>query len=133
MQQPEVSNFDSSAIEADEIVPDSESNSMEKGRTMRAKGLKLPSISVESMQIVALIAIITILAISMQINNDRFLSAANLKVMTVNFIPEAIMALGMTKHKKAASTIPEKVILLGMIKCLISMNMMEMNAPIRKY
>ena len=96
MPQSEIQNIDSSPNEAFAAVPDSKSNSMEQGITMRAKGLKLPSISVESMQIVALIAIITILAISMQINNDRFLSAANLKVMTVNFIPEAIMALGMT-------------------------------------
>lgn len=53
-------------------------------------------IGVEGMQQVALIFICVILAVSMQLNFPQFLSPANREVILVNYVPEAIMALGMT-------------------------------------
>jgi ribose transport system permease protein len=48
------------------------------------------------MQQVALIVVCIILAIGMQVNFPRYLSAANIEVMLGNFVSEGIMALGMT-------------------------------------
>ena len=53
-------------------------------------------IGVGGMQQVALILICVIMAIGMQLTHPRFLSSANREVMLVNYVPEAIMALGMT-------------------------------------
>ena len=49
-----------------------------------------------TLQKLGLLAICIILAVGMQLSNDRFLSPANIEVMLVNFVPEGIMALGMT-------------------------------------
>ena len=53
-------------------------------------------IGVGGMQQVALILICVIMAIGMQLTHPRFLSSANREVMLVNYVPEAIMVLGMT-------------------------------------
>lgn len=54
------------------------------------------SLDVGSMQQVALVVVCLLLAVLMQLRNPRYLSAANIEVMLVNFLPEGIMALGMT-------------------------------------
>jgi ribose transport system permease protein len=54
------------------------------------------NLDVGSMQQVALVVVCLLLAVLMQLRNPRYLSAANLEVMLVNFLPEGIMALGMT-------------------------------------
>ncbi len=48
------------------------------------------------MQQVALVVVCLLLAIFMQLNFPRYLSGPNIEVMLVNFVPEGIMALGMT-------------------------------------
>jgi len=53
-------------------------------------------IGVGGMQQLALILICVIMAIGMQLTHPRFLSPANREVILVNYVPEAIMALGMT-------------------------------------
>lgn len=53
-------------------------------------------IGVGGMQQVTLILICVIMAIGMQLTHPRFLSSANREVMLVNYVPEAIMVLGMT-------------------------------------
>lgn len=53
-------------------------------------------LDVGAMQQIALVAVCLLLAIVMQLNFPRFLSGPNLAVMFGNFIPEAVMALGMT-------------------------------------
>jgi len=52
--------------------------------------------SVETLQILGLIAVILAISFGMQANFPRFLNPLNLEIMTVNFVPEAIIALGMT-------------------------------------
>lgn len=54
------------------------------------------SMSVESLQVIGLVVAIAFIAIGMQTQFDIFLSTANIEVMIVNFLPEAIIALGMT-------------------------------------
>ena len=53
-------------------------------------------IGVGGMQQVALIFLCLILAIFMQVNYPQYLNPANREVMLVNYVTEAIMALGMT-------------------------------------
>lgn len=64
--------------------------------TASSKGGWFRSMDVGSMQQLALVAICLLLAIIMQLNFPRFLSGPNLAVMFGNFVPEAVMALGMT-------------------------------------
>jgi ribose transport system permease protein len=65
------------------------SSSRSAGRFGRAaSGLNL--------QVVGLVAIIVVIALLMQTNFPRFLHPLNLEVMLVNFLPEAIIAIGMT-------------------------------------
>ena len=52
--------------------------------------------SVETLQLLGLIAVILAISFGMQANFPRFLNPLNLEIMTVNFVPEAIIALGMT-------------------------------------
>ena len=52
--------------------------------------------SVETVQTIGLTLIIIVISILMQSNFPRFLHPLNIRVMAVNFFPEAIIALGMT-------------------------------------
>lgn len=52
--------------------------------------------SVETLQITGLLLVIIVVSILMQSNFPRFLHPLNLEIMLVNFLPEAIIALGMT-------------------------------------
>jgi ribose transport system permease protein len=52
--------------------------------------------SVENMQIAGLALVIITISLVMQANFPRFLHPLNLEIMAVNFLPEAIIALGMT-------------------------------------
>lgn len=56
----------------------------------------LKRVSIENLQIGGLAIVIVLFAILVQINFPVFLSAPNISVMFVNFLPEAIIALGMT-------------------------------------
>lgn len=56
----------------------------------------LKRISLENLQIGGLAIVIVLFAIMVQSNFPVFLSAQNISVMFVNFLPEAIIALGMT-------------------------------------
>lgn len=56
----------------------------------------LKRISIENLQIGGLAIVIAIFAVIMQSNFPVFLSPQNVSVMFVNFLPEAIIALGMT-------------------------------------
>ena len=52
--------------------------------------------SVESMQILGLTLVIVLISVLMQMNYPYFLTPLNIEILTVNFITEAIIALGMT-------------------------------------
>lgn len=54
------------------------------------------SLSAETLQVIGLVVAIALISIGMQTQFDVFLSTANIEVMIVNFLPEAIIALGMT-------------------------------------
>lgn len=54
------------------------------------------AMSVETLQVIGLVVAIALISIGMQTQFDVFLSMANIEVMIVNFLPEAIIALGMT-------------------------------------
>ncbi|MCC7450891.1 MAG: ABC transporter permease [Anaerolineae bacterium] len=62
----------------------------------RSTGRLKAFFSVETLQILGLIAVILAISFGMQANFPRFLHPLNLEIMTVNFVPEAIIALGMT-------------------------------------
>ncbi len=49
-----------------------------------------------SLQLLGLAIVCVVLAVVMQIRYPRYLSGPNVEVMLINFVPEAIMALGMT-------------------------------------
>lgn len=55
-----------------------------------------PFKSVESRQTAGLLAAIIVLAVVMQLNFPIFLTPFNVEIMSVNFVSEAIIALGMT-------------------------------------
>ncbi len=52
--------------------------------------------SIENLQLLGLVLIIVVISLVMQANFPRFLHPLNVEVMLVNFLPEAIIALGMT-------------------------------------
>lgn len=56
----------------------------------------IQSLSADTLQVIGLIVAIALISIGMQTQFDVFLSMANIEVMIVNFLPEAIIALGMT-------------------------------------
>lgn len=56
----------------------------------------LKRVSIDTLQISALAIAIAVFSIFMQLNFPVFLTSANINVMIVNFLPEAIIALGMT-------------------------------------
>ena len=56
----------------------------------------LKSVSLENLQIGGLTLVIVIFSIIMQLNFPIFLTGQNIGVMMINFLPEAIIALGMT-------------------------------------
>lgn len=62
----------------------------------RAGGRLKSLLSVENMQIIGLAVVIILISIAMQSNFPRFLHPLNIEIMLVNFMPEAIIALGMT-------------------------------------
>ena len=49
-----------------------------------------------SLQLLGLAIVCVVLAVVMQLRYPRYLSGPNVEVMLINFVPEAIMALGMT-------------------------------------
>jgi ribose transport system permease protein len=59
-------------------------------------GSRYRFLTVENIQIIGLILVITVISVVMQSNFPRFLHPLNLETMAVNFFPEAIIALGMT-------------------------------------
>ena len=61
----------------------------------RSRGL-LRSMDPGSLQLLGLAIVCVTLAVVMQVRFPRYLSGPNVEVMLVNFVPEAIMALGMT-------------------------------------
>lgn len=76
-------------------------NELVSGKTLSARKpafspLSLIPRSVESLQVMGLVMVIVIISIGMQINFPTFLTPINLEITTVNFITEAIIALGMT-------------------------------------
>ena len=63
--------------------------------TARSRGL-LRNMDPGSLQLLGLAIVCVVLAVVMQIRYPRYLSGPNVEVMLINFVPEAIMALGMT-------------------------------------
>lgn len=63
-----------------------------------ASGFRLPRAlrSAEILQILGLVVVIVVVSVLMQANHPYFLTPLNIEIMTVNFITEAIIALGMT-------------------------------------
>lgn len=82
MQQGSVSQFPSG-----EPAPES--------ATGRSRGF-LRNMDPGSLQLLGLAIVCVVLAVVMQIRYPRYLSGPNVEVMLINFVPEAIMALGMT-------------------------------------
>lgn len=60
--------------------------------------LRIPRalLSVESMQVIGLLIVIIVVSVLMQTKFPHFLTPINMEIMTVNFVAEAIIALGMT-------------------------------------
>lgn len=75
---------------------DNERNNMESVQAAAGAGRLKSIFSVENMQVIGLTAVIVLISIVMQSNFPRFLHPLNIEIMLVNFMPEAIIALGMT-------------------------------------
>lgn len=75
---------------------DNERNAMESVQAAARAGRLKSIFSVENMQVIGLTAVIVLISIVMQSNFPRFLHPLNIEIMLVNFMPEAIIALGMT-------------------------------------
>ena len=73
---------------------------MQEAQTLRKPRAKelglLQRFSLETLQISGLALAVVVFAIIVQLNFPVFLSLPNVNVMITNFLPEAIIALGMT-------------------------------------
>ena len=71
-------------------------NTQSMGGDKSSRQNPLKSVSLENLQIGGLMLVIIIFSVIMQLNFPIFLTGRNINVMMINFLPEAIIALGMT-------------------------------------